>query len=139
MIDPKAWSPHILLRYALLQVPGIILIALLLVVAHTWLSLSPPLAAAFLALWIGKDIILYPFVWRAYDNRQQQSGILTLKGQIGIAEEPLVPAGFVRIQGVLWQAILTDPRIQIQKGQKVRVVGGTRLTVFVEPLESGSQ
>ena len=51
-----------LTKYALLEVPGWFVASGALFAAHRWLGLPADIAWALLAVWIGKDVALYPLV-----------------------------------------------------------------------------
>ena len=82
-------------------------------------------------LFIAKDVVLFPFVWKAYDPGSPD-GIETMTGAFGVAEERIAPEGYVRVRGELWKARTTDSRNIIEKGVRVRVIGGEGLTLSVE-------
>jgi len=84
------------IRYALYQIPGLILLVLTLLIIRRYIDLSLWVVCGILLLWMVKDAILFPFVWRAYDrSRWGTSGLIV--GKQGIAEQRLDPSGHVRI------------------------------------------
>jgi membrane protein implicated in regulation of membrane protease activity len=84
-------------------------------------------------LWVVKELVMFPFVWRSYDmNRPGISGVLT--GARGIVVEPLSPRGRVRVKGENWKAECISGRTILEKGARVRVVRREGLTLFVEPV-----
>jgi len=121
------WSARTLRRYALFQIPDICLLILILIVAK-WLDLPGWLTYGFIIFWIAKDIVMFPFVWRAYDT-----GPPSMIGNTGVAEERLAPFGYIRIQGELWKAELAEGFREIEKGEPVRVRAIKGLTLIVEP------
>ena len=126
----KAWQ-----RYVVYQLPGLGLLAILLVAATYWFSL--PIWASALAglLWIGKDAVLYPLLRRAYED-SQSTGTESLVGCLGTAQEDLSPQGLVRIGPELWRAVSVAP---VAAGQQVRVTGSNGMTLRVEAVpESGA-
>ena len=56
-----------ILRYALFQVLGLILLILFLHITNQIFDLQAWLMVAIVLLWVAKDVILFPFIWRAYD------------------------------------------------------------------------
>lgn len=134
-MDKRAWSGRILLRYTLMQIPGTVLLIVALYLIRRWVELPAWLLWGIVGLWIAKDIILYPRVWRAYDSSRAASRVYSMEGDIGIAQEPLSPRGYIRIRGELWNAILVSPHKHVEKGARVRIIRRKGLEVQVEPVE----
>lgn len=129
------WSARVVVRYALLQVPGVALLVLVLIVVQRWVDLPAWFAWGIVAFWVAKDVILFPFVWRAYDSEDTNSII----GARGIAEERLAPSGYVRLRGELWQAKVMGDGPPIDRGEAVRVRGIRGLTLLIEPNNEESE
>lgn len=85
----------------------------------------------FIGLWLGKDVVLYPFVWRAYDWGPPE-GKNPMIGLHGIAKDRLDPSGYIFIHGELWKAKLIGKGPAIEKGEHVLVKGTRGLTLLVE-------
>jgi membrane protein implicated in regulation of membrane protease activity len=87
-------------------------------------------AWSIVAIWIAKDAILYPFVWRAYESppRDQMVGLR------GIAQEKIDPSGYIFIRGELWHAELAHGFAAADKGQAVEVLAVRGLTLSVRPV-----
>jgi membrane protein implicated in regulation of membrane protease activity len=126
------WTPKILLRYALLQLPSQALAVLVLVLVRRWLDLPPWLFWTCIAGWVLKDVILFPFLWRAYDwdRAGRANSMVGLRGE---AVEQLAPAGYVRVRGELWRAEVVGDGRPIEAGEAVAVRGSRGLTLLVEP------
>lgn len=104
---------------------------ILFVIEH-WVALPVWLFWGIIGFWIVKDVLLFPFVWRAYDwSRSEKSG--SMIGAQGIARQQLAPCGYVRIHGELWRAERIGEGPPIEAGQRVRVEKMQGLTVFVVP------
>jgi membrane protein implicated in regulation of membrane protease activity len=116
-------------RYVLLQAPGVLILVLVLILVRQWIGLSTLFICGLVALWVAKDLILFPFLWRAYDSDQQNQMI----GTRGIAEERLAPSGYVYIHGELWQAEVMKGYPPIDRGETVRVRGINGLILLVQP------
>lgn len=131
--QPSAWNRRIWLRYALFQIPGGLILILALWWAHSRFSLPLWLAALVVALWIVKDLALYPVLWRAYavGDRQPGAGLI---GMTGETESELSPAGFIRVKGEIWRAQASSSAV-IPTREKVRVVNQEGMTLIVEPLD----
>lgn len=121
------------MRYALIQVPGIVALSLALFLLNRWNVISVWLALGILLAWVVKDVALFPFVWRSYDkdNRDDTHPII---GSSGIAEGRLTPDGYVRIKGELWRAETMSGARAIDPGEDVLVRGMRGMTLLVEPL-----
>ena len=135
-MEKSVWSARIMQRYMLLQAPGVLILVLVLILVRRWVDLSTLFICGLVALWVAKDLILFPFLWRAYDWDQQNQMI----GTRGIAEEHLAPSGYVYIHGELWQAEVMKGYPPIDKGETVCVRGISGLTLLVQPgnLESSN-
>lgn len=127
----KAVNLKIIVRYALFQVPELILIIIGLNILRIWIDLTDWLWAIVL-LMILKDIILFPLTWRAYDwdNPQNTNPLL---GRQGITRERLAPKGYIFINGELWLAETADGKPVIEKEQPVIVTHVKGLTLVVRP------
>ena len=53
-------------KYFLLQLPGIAAFALILILIRHWMEFPAYLAWALLGIWVGKDIFMFPILWRFY-------------------------------------------------------------------------
>ena len=127
------WTGKVLLRYTLFQIPGLIALILILIVVRHWIDLPPWLAYVIIAVWVIKDITLFPFVWNAYDMRSEDAN-LRMIGDKGVAQELLNPSGFVLIHGELWKAEIAEGSPPIPKGTLLRVkeIHGLNLIVKEE-------
>lgn len=131
-MNKKKWSSRILLRYWLLQLPALALLVLILVYAQRWVDLPAWIFWGSLAIWVVKDAVLYPFVWRAYDwDRSKDSN--SMVGAKGIAKELLAPSGYVQVRGELWQAELAEGVQSVEEGELVLVQEVRGLTLIVKP------
>jgi len=126
--QPSARSLPAWQRYWLYQLPGIVVVAALAVVAAQWLSL--PLWACVLAtlLWVAKDAALYPVVKASYQTGGP-TGPASLIGSLGTVRDTLDPIGLIKIGPELWKAKSSSPAAA---GDVVRVVGCTGMTLLVE-------
>ena len=131
--DPNArrLAPETLLKYAVLQLPGLGLIVIILVVLRRWVELPLSWLLGSVALWLLKDILLYPLVWRAYDP-QSSSPHSSMLGRQGLSKARLEPAGYVEVSGELWRAEIAQGSAPIAEGDRVRVVDAQGLTLIVE-------
>ncbi|MCB1326859.1 MAG: NfeD family protein [Spirochaetales bacterium] len=118
-----------LVRYALFQVPGIVLLGAILYALVEFFDLEYRMAGAVLLLWIIKDALLYPIVRRAYETGQD-SAHSRLVGRQGEVVEPLSPSGYVRIGGELWRA--RSRQAPIERGENVVVQSAAGLWLEVE-------
>jgi membrane protein implicated in regulation of membrane protease activity len=131
-MNNKKWSSRILLKYWLLQLPALALLVLILIFAQRWVDLPAWIFWGSLTIWVVKDAVLYPFVWRAYDwDRSKDSN--SMVGAKGIAKERLAPSGYVQVRGELWKAELAEGVQPVEEGKPVLVQEIRGLTLIVEP------
>jgi len=134
----KAPSPvkpdaRVIARYALFQVPATILLVAGLLVARQWVNLPAWLIWLIIGLWLAKELVLFPFVWRAYDARRT-SQAHSMIGQRGVAQQRLDPSGYVRVRGELWQAERIEGAGPVEQGAEVEVVEEQGLKLKVRPV-----
>jgi len=120
-------------RYALFQIPDILVLVLILIFGRHWLNLPGWSVWVLIGVWVGKDIITFYFVWRLYEPTSSK-GTDWLIGADGIAEERLAPAGYIRVHGELWRAEVIGSGT-IQKGERVHIQRTRGLTLLVVPEE----
>ena len=130
-MNDRRCSARILFRYSLLQLPGLALLILILILVQQWVDLPAWIFWGSIGVWVAKDVILYPFVWRAYDQDRPE-GANSMVGVQGIARDRLAPSGYVQIRGELWNAEVVGGSSPIEKGEAVRVQGVRGLTLIVQ-------
>jgi len=132
----RRWSTQALVKYALLQLPVIVLLTIALFVIRQWVDIPLWLIGGIVAFWVVKDIVMFPVVWRAYD--QNRAGDATsIVGMRGTATERLAPWGYIRIRGELWRAEVMEGGSPIEKGERIRVMEIEGLTLLVQPEDEG--
>ncbi len=122
-------------RYTLFQIPDLILLSLGLAAAVRWWGLPVFAAYGLVALWIAKDVIMYPILRVAYESGGS-SGVDGIHGALGVVTQPLVPSGYVRLGSELWKAELVPGGETVAVGSAIRVVEVRGLTLVVEPVTS---
>lgn len=129
---------RVYIRYGLLTIPETIVLILVLIVVRNWVPIPFWLGITLMVLWIVKEIILFPFVWRAYDNSRPEA-FRAMIGQRGLTRERLAPAGYIRVQGELWKAenMLGQPPIEKSKWVRVEKIEGLKLFVVPEETAGG--
>lgn len=131
-MNKKKWSSRILLRYWLLQLPALALLVLILIFAQRWVDLPAWIFWGALVIWVVKDAVLYPFLWRAYDW-DHVSDSNPMLGARGTAKERLTPLGYVKVRGELWQAELMEGSRPVEEGEPILVEQIRGLTLIVRP------
>ena len=125
-------SGRVVLKYALLQLPGTVLFVLILLFLEWWMHLSCWLVWGLAGIWVAKEIILFPFVWRSYDARGSNDEH-DMIGKRGKARERLNPEGYISVRGELWRAESVNGEWPVEKGARVTIRGIRGLTLLVEP------
>ncbi len=124
-----------LVRYTLFQIPGLILLGLALAAAVRWWDFPVFAAYGLVAVWIAKDVIMYPILRIAYEAGGT-SGVDAIHGALGVVTQALVPAGYVRLGSERWKAELASGSQAVSVGSAIRVVELRGLTLIVEPVSS---
>ena len=126
-MNQRMWKRQILFKYALFQLPEVILPLLVLVLIKQWIYIPMWAVWIITLILLVINAILYPFVWRAYDKSNSK----TLIGSQGIAVDRLSPSGHVRINSELWQARVMEGHEPIDKGECVMAKDVHGLTLIV--------
>lgn len=119
-----------LVRYSLLQIPGFVLVCLVvaLLYHHNWLEGRGALLVV--GLWVLKDILLYPIYGPALDNELPASGPGHLIGRRGTSRTAINGRGLVEIGGERWIAC-SDDGAEIVAGTPVEVAGAEGMLLRV--------
>ena len=119
-------------RYALYQLPELVLAGLLIFVLVRTQVVSSELGWIFFGLWLGKEVVLFRFVRGAYEP-SEPSATRQLEGKVGRVTRPLVGTkpGWVRIGSELWSARLADGSRVAEVGTEVEVQDVEGLTLVV--------
>ncbi|WP_459938008.1 NfeD family protein [Desulfonatronum parangueonense] len=131
--NQPSWDRITVLRYALMQIPGIVLVAAALWFMHGVFGLPERSAWTLLLLWLVKDSLMFFYVWPAYQG-SQGDGWYSLVGMHGEVRGELHPEGYIRIGGVLWKAKADPKSCPILPGTKIEVVGREGIKLLVRPL-----
>jgi membrane protein implicated in regulation of membrane protease activity len=131
-MDKKRKRPtlRIMVKYLLLQLPGMAAFALILLLVRRWVEIPAYLAWTLIAVWVGKDICLFPILWRFYDPLYYPDRFRMI-GRKGFALTRLNPKGYVQVQGERWQAVIADGGAPVAQGEAICVeaINGLKLTV----------
>ena len=119
-------------KYVLLQIPGLVIVSVVLLALWEWLGLRIEIVVGLFSLWLAKDIVMYPLLRSAYE-KGPATGAEGLIGENAVARGELAPRGFVLIRGELWKAEVRKQGVRIAPGSPVRIVAARRLTLIVEP------
>jgi membrane protein implicated in regulation of membrane protease activity len=117
-------------RYIRCQLPEGLLVSLVVLLLVGLGVVSVNVGWLLLALWLGKEVVLFPFVRRAYEP-SDPSGVASLLGVTGVVINRLDPAGTVRIGPELWTACLEVASEVAEVGTPVRVESIEGLTLHV--------
>jgi len=118
-----------LLKYCLLQIPGLVLFTLILYILVAWEWVSIQLAGILLLVWLIKDVLLYP-VYRPALEGGDSAGAQALVGLTGKVRTDLAPQGLVEVAGERWQARKAGDE-PIPAGSRVRVIAARGMVLTV--------
>lgn len=129
----RASTRRVFLRYLAFEAPSWVLLAAVLGVLMVVWDLSLALAALVLALWIVKDLALFPILRIAYEPAGGSGGAENLIGALGIVSADLDPEGWVQIGPERWRARVSREQAPVPVGTQVRVTAVDGLLLRVEP------
>ena len=123
-------------RYILYNLPILVLVVIGLILLRHWFDLADWMFWAVIAGWVVKDLVLFPFVRKAYDDSEGYS--YSPVGQVAVVLKTLDPVGSVRLRGEIWQATTEGEGEALPEGCSVKVTGqeGMTLRVIPEPGKS---
>lgn len=122
----------VFLRYLALQLSSWVLAALLLGALVQWDFLSTWLAGLLISALIVKDLLVFPYVRRAYEGGIAHGGG-DLLGAEGRVEQVLEPEGYVRVGSERWRARLVGEVRFLPVGERAIIRDIDNLTLLVEP------
>jgi len=125
-------SYRVLIRYTLFQLPDFFILILILFFLRYFLKIPGYAIGIAIAIWILKDIVLYPFVGRFYDPEFQKDRF-SMVGKKGIVKKSLKPKGKIFVKGELWKAELLEKDMMINTGETVVIQGIKGLNLLVVP------
>lgn len=121
-------------RYFLLQIPGWILVAIVLFGLRDWIGISLAWAVALYAVYVVKDFLLFPFLRSAYET-QTTTGVHKLVGESAVVKQALAPTGLVAVGGELWKAKAVAGQDRIESGRRVRIESARGMVLIVRAEE----
>lgn len=127
MHEPEG-AVRVVLRYVLFQLPGWALMIVAAEAAVLWLDVPPRWAWGAVALWVVKDVAMYPLVRKAYRRDGPSHGHV---GERGVSDGAIDPDGWVRIGPERWRARLAPGEPAIGPDTPVRVVAVDGLVLLV--------
>jgi membrane-bound serine protease (ClpP class) len=116
----------------LLQTPGWLAAAAIAFALGVWVGLPAWIGVALVAVWIAKDLALYPAMKHAYERSERNGPGEALVGSRGVVTQDLDLDGWVSVHGSLWQA-RAEQRIERGRRVTVEAVDGLCLVVRPEP------
>jgi membrane protein implicated in regulation of membrane protease activity len=122
-----------LTRYWLLQIPGWILLIVILAASNEWFGLPAWMGLLIFLLWVVKDALLYPILKRGYESATP-AGTQRLVSLTGVAKQDLNPEGFVLVNGELWKAVADPADDLIEAGEQVQVKSAEGMLLTVSRL-----
>ena len=125
-------------RYTLIQIPGWLICAMALSATHIWLAMPVWVAVGLAAVWVGKDLVLYPFLKHAHETGAK-TGAQRLIGSVGEVQQPPDPLGYIRVNGELWRAEVISTGRLLPPGTLVLVQAVCGLTLRVVPVDQDVQ
>lgn len=112
--------------YVAWQAPGWVVAGAVLLWLGQVIGIATWVVALALALYVGKDLALYPAMRAVFKTAEPTRPI----GRRAEAVERLAPSGYVRVNGELWKARARGG--EVRAGDEVVVCAAEGLTLIVE-------
>lgn len=124
-------NSKVILKYAFVHLAELFLLGIALIAVRIFIDIPTWLVVTIIVLWIIKDIVLFPRVWRAYafDDTNPMRKLVGLEATV---MDSLDPIGYVRVEGELWKAEIRNSRYPAKRGDRTRVVDTKGMTLIVE-------
>lgn len=124
-------------RYAIFQLPGMFFAGIVLTLLVQWGQLTPTLAWVLFALWVLKDLLMFPVTKIAYETPHRPHGPDALLGEEAVAQDAITcegsgEAGWVLVRGELWRALAREGTTPVAQGDRVRIVETRERVLVVE-------
>ena len=131
---PETKNRHkVVARYFLFNIPILVLVVIGLILLRHWFDLADWMFWAVIAGWVIKDLVLFPFLKKAYDDSEGYS--YSPVGEPAVVLKTLDPSGSVRVRGEIWQAKTEGEGESISEGSTVKVTGQEGMTLRVASLQ----
>jgi membrane protein implicated in regulation of membrane protease activity len=114
----------------LAQIPDIVIFVVVVLAVQRWLDLSTQLVTLLIAVWVLKDILLFPLLRRSFEEDRPED-VQPMIGARGVAKDRIDPYGYAWVQGELWRAELAEGHLPIEAGAPLLVTGMRGLTLMV--------
>lgn len=122
-------------RYALLQIPGLLLVILLLTLGLQWGWITTTTATVVFLGWLVKDILLFPLYRPALRADAPPTGSEGMVGALGVCRTAVNGTGMVQIRGENWQCRSDNGR-RLAPGERVEVCAGEGMILTVRAINS---
>jgi membrane protein implicated in regulation of membrane protease activity len=117
-------------KYMLLQLPGYVLTALVLLALRSWITFPVWIVVAAVLIGLVKDLVVFNVVRNSFDA-DVATGVERLIGMKGVASESLNPTGYVKLNSELWRARVHSDEGEIPAGDPIVVRALDGMTLIV--------
>jgi membrane protein implicated in regulation of membrane protease activity len=121
------------IRYILFNLPELVLVVVGLILLRHWFDLADWMFWSVIVGWVVKDLILFPFVRKAYDDSEGYS--YSPVGETAVVLKTLDPDGSVRVRGENWKATREGQGEPLPEGSNVKVIGQEGMILRVAPVQ----
>jgi membrane protein implicated in regulation of membrane protease activity len=118
-------------KYFLFQISQWLVLGAFLWIVTKATAVPAWIIGVFFVCWIIKDIVVYPWVRRAYTD-DAKTGTEKLIGASGLTQDRLDPEGFIKVNGELWQARGHRANEVIEPGTVVKISKADGMVLIVQ-------
>ena len=117
----------LIIRYSLLQLPGILFLFVGLIFIQHWIVIPGMIFWGIVLVWVLKDVVLFFYTWKAYEWKKKDKMI----GLQGMAMEKIIESGYIIVNCEKWLAVNHGDE-PIEKGESVHIHDRKGLTLYIK-------
>ncbi|MFC1838450.1 NfeD family protein [Thermodesulfobacteriota bacterium] len=122
-------SKKVIIRYSLLQLPGLLFLVVILLFIQRWIVIPDIIFWGIILAWVAKDVILFFYTWKAYEWKKKDKMV----GMQGVAMEKIIESGYIFVNNEKWLAVNHGDE-PVEEGETAHIHDRKGLTLFIKKI-----